>query len=121
MKPKFLRSFVAKAKLSGDIVTHKYLNGYPVIDLIHVFDLVGLILNVLKTEFNGAVNISGGYVKSTFAIAKCIVKEMGSSSSVGSVSVNCRARNIIVSNRLVGLKFKWKPVRKFEEELSKIY
>nr|MCU0323536.1 NAD-dependent epimerase/dehydratase family protein [Chitinophagaceae bacterium] len=49
-KPKFIFNFINKALAADDIVTHKYLNGFPCLDLLYVDDLIDLIIKVCKSN-----------------------------------------------------------------------
>ena len=108
-KPKFIYNFMEKAKRSEPIITHRYLNGNPALDLLHIDDFVDSIVRVYKHQYVGALNIGTGILTSTWDIAEKLRNDLGSNSRIEQTQIEtytaCVAMNYQKANRILG----WHP------------
>ncbi len=121
-KPKFIYTFFQKALKHETIFTHKYLNGLPVLDLIHVNDVVSAIECVIKAKPSNLfdLNIGFGVGYSTFDIAR-MIKEMCSSNSViMHHEINDFVANIIMDINKAKKVFGWAHQINIKEGLKDI-
>lgn len=119
-KPKFIFNFINKALGNEKIITHKYLNGFPHLDLLYVDDLIELIIKICKANFIEDINVGSGKIYSTLDIAKMICKILNSKSEVSSIEVDDYAANIIMDNSKAKELFKWNTSLEIEDGLKKV-
>lgn len=119
-RPKFIYTFIEKARLSLPITTHRYRNGSPALDLLHVSDLVSAFVSVLNLSYSGTLNIGTGVLTTTLRIAEILKGILGSESSVEQVQletdVACIAMNCLRAEKELG----WRPVLTLESGLRSI-
>ena len=120
LKPKFLLNFISKAKTGRKIETHKYSNGFPFVDMLHIDDAVECIYKILKKGVVGEFSISGKDPLSTHSIAEIVVRKLKSSSEISSISIRDKYCNIVADNQIAFKNFGWKPIRKFNEALDEL-
>lgn len=108
-RPKFIWNFLEKAFRNQEIVTHKYINGFPILDLIHVDDLCGAIVAAVDRPFEGAINIGTGIGTSTAEVAGKIVELVGSHSKVKHIELSGYAGNIIMDIERASTILGWSP------------
>jgi UDP-glucuronate decarboxylase len=119
-KPKFLFNFLNKALTNQDIITHKYLNGFPSLDILYIGDLVNAINKICDFNSLDSFNIGSGRNYSTLEIAELIVKITNSKSKVKSVLIEEFTSNIIMDNSKSKLLLDWIPEIELEEGLTKL-
>jgi nucleoside-diphosphate-sugar epimerase/rhodanese-related sulfurtransferase len=108
-RPKFINNFTEKALQSKPIVTHRYRNGEPAMDMLYVDDFVTAVVAVLKSGFTGTLNLGTGLLTSTRQIAQMISEKLHSRSKIEQVSINadvaCIAMNWDYAQKEIG----WEP------------
>jgi len=119
-RPKFVYNFLAKALRGDPIVTHRYLNGDPHLDLLFVDDFIDALVRVLRTEFDGSLNIGTGCTVSTREVAEWIVGECGSPSSVESRQIDEYAPNIAMDHARASRELGWRPTTSWRDGLADI-
>ena len=117
---KFIYNFVQKAKKDLPIYTHKYKNGFPVLDLINVKDAALAIESVMKKKFSGTINIGSGTGLSTFEIAQKIKKACGSKSKVVFWQMDGSVANIVADSKEAKRFLGWSPKIAFDKGLKEI-
>jgi nucleoside-diphosphate-sugar epimerase len=121
-KPKFIYNFFQKALNNETVFTHKYLNGQPALDLIHIDDAVRAIECLIKAKPDGSfdLNIGSGVGYSTFDIAK-IIKEMCDSNSViMHHEINDFVANIVMDINKAARVFGWRPTINIKDGLKEV-
>ncbi|MFA6636508.1 MAG: NAD-dependent epimerase/dehydratase family protein [Candidatus Omnitrophota bacterium] len=108
-RPKFIYNFIEKALSGCDVIAHKYLNGFPHLDMVHIDDLVSAMVSIIKNNFSGKVNIGSGKGASTTEVADLIIKILSSKSRVRHKQINDFAPNIIMDISFAIRKFGWNP------------
>ncbi len=119
-KPKFIFNFINKALANEEIITHKYLNGYPSLDLLYIDDLIDLLIKICKTYTTGELNVGSSKIYSTFEIAKLICEITNSKSKISSVEIQDYTSNIIMDNRCAKEKLEWNTTLELKEGLEKV-
>jgi UDP-glucuronate decarboxylase len=117
-KPKFIYNFLNKALMNEKIITHEYSNGYPVLDLININDVVNAFKKILNSKITGVVNIGTGIGCSTKDIAYAIKECVGSSSIVEHVKIDSYTPNIVMNTKKANEVLGWQPRYKIEEWLD---
>jgi len=121
-KPKFIYTFFQKALKNETIFTHKYINNLPILDLIHVNDVISAIERIIRAKpassFN--LNIGSGIGHSTFEIAK-MIKEMCSSNIViRHHEINDFVANIIMDISKAKKVLGWHPTINLKDGLKQM-
>jgi len=121
-KPKFIYTFFQKALKDETIFTHKYLNSLPVLDLIHVNDVVSAIECVIRAKPDNSfdLNIGSGVGYSTFEIATMIKEMCGSNSAIMHQELDDFVANIIMDINKAKKVFGWAPQINIKEGLKDI-
>lgn len=119
-KPKFLQHFIGKALAGEEIMTHRYRNGLPHLDLLHVDDLVDAVVAAVAGEFDGALNLGSGVSVSTDAAARQIVEHVGSESVVRHREIDADAPNVVMDIARAQRALGWAPRVDFDEGLGRL-
>ncbi len=116
-KPKFIFNFMSKAANDKTIVTHKYLNGFPTLDLLHVDDLTGALSALIDSDYSGTLHVGSGQSVSTADVANLIVKLTDSRSEVEHSEIQDYAPKIVMDYTRAQTVIGWKPEILFEDGL----
>lgn len=117
-RPKFIYNFLDKARTGEAIVTHRYRNGDPAMDMLYIDDLVNLIAQVVRTGFSGTINAGTGSLTSTYDAAHMLADLVGSKSRVERTCIETdTARIAMDASRAFGT-FGWKPAISFLDGIS---
>jgi len=108
-RPKFIWNFLEKAIRNEDIITHKYLNGYPILDLLHVDDLSRAITTATHRRTKGVINVGSGIGTSTRDIAKLIINITNSRSKIRHIEIEKCSSNIIMEIGYASKVLGWQP------------
>lgn len=119
-KPKFLYNFIDKALSGKEIFTHRYINGSPMLDLLHIDDLVAAIDSIAGSSFEGEINLGSGVGISTLEIATLVCELTKSTSGIRQVPVNDYASNIIMDNSVARKTFGWSPALNIRAGIQQI-
>jgi len=119
-KPKFIYSFIDKARRSETIFTHQYSNGAPSLDLLYVDDFVAALLSALRSEFTGDLNIGTGQLTSTMKIAEMLIEKLGSSSLIKPVLIDAEVASVALDCRRAREVLDWGPTLNIDDGLSRI-
>lgn len=119
-RPKFIYNFIEKALQAKPIVTHRYINGEPALDLLHVEDFIDAVVSVLRTGFVGALNLGTGTLTSTHQIAHMIVDRLNSASSVRHSAIETHVANVAMDSHCALKALNWIPKISFEAGLDRI-
>jgi nucleoside-diphosphate-sugar epimerase len=106
--PKFLFNFLQKAARSEKITVHKYINGYPILDLMHVNDFCKAVKVILEKNASGTFNIGSGDNYSSKNIAEIICLSMDSKSPIKFINIDDYFANIVFDPQKI-FALGWKP------------
>lgn len=118
-RPKFLYNFLDKARKNEKIITHKYKNGEPKLDLIYIDDAIEGIILAYKKEITGKYNLGSGKLFGTKYIADSIVKYLGSTSVVEYREIDNYWANISMDSKEFNKLTGWQVKTGFKEWLTK--
>jgi len=119
-KPKFIYNFINKALKNEGIVTHRYKNGYPILDLLFIDDLIDAIKKAIVSNYVGEINVGSGYGISTFDIATIICDLTKSESKITHNEIQEYAPNIIMDTQFAQELLQWKPKTDIRYGLNEI-
>ena len=119
-KPKFIYNFIDKIKRSQRIVTHRYNNGAPALDLLYIDDLVSAVAKAVGSDFEGNLNIGTGVITSTPRIAEILREMLGGQSEIDSTLINSDTAGISMDARIAKKTLDWEPTIKIEQGLQMI-
>lgn len=117
-RPRFIWNFLEKALRNEEIVTHRYLNGLPALDLLYVDDLSAAIVAAVERREEGAFNVGTGVGTSTRRVAEMIVGQVGSSSKIRQIEIDRSVGNIVMDARRAATVLGWHPSTNLEQGLS---
>jgi len=116
-RPRFIFKFMQQAARNEEIIAHKYLNGFPCLDLLHVNDLVSALSAIIETDYTGALHVGSGRSISTTEIAHLIVRMIGSNSEVRHREIQEHMANILMDYSRATSILGWQPKITLEEGL----
>lgn len=119
-RPKFIHTFIQKALCGDKIVTHKYLNGLPSLDLLYIDDFLAVTVSAIESEITGEVNIGSGRAVTTKEVAEKIIKLARSPSKVSQISVNTYVTNITMDIQKAINTLGWTPMTTLDTGLEKL-
>lgn len=108
-KPRFIWNFLDKARQGQPITTHRYANGEPALDLLHIDDLISAIQKAIERETSDVFNLGGGELVSTRQVAEWIVKYIGSDSQIDFHQLTRYVGNIQMDSSHAKEKLGWQP------------
>lgn len=119
-KPKFIHNFIEKAQRAQTIVTHRYKNGDPALDLLYVDDLVSALVAVITTGFTGDLNLGTGILTSTREIAQMLRAMLGSVSQIEQTSIDSNVASIAMDWRRAQTELDWRPTVPLDSGLRRV-
>jgi UDP-glucuronate decarboxylase len=108
-RPKFIYNFIEKIRRSEKIVTHRYLNGAPALDLLYVDDLIDALARVCRREFVGDLNVGTQCLTATSLIAEMLRAEMGGASSIEETQIESHVACISMNYSKAADVLGWAP------------
>jgi UDP-glucuronate decarboxylase len=108
-RPLFIRNFIDLAGRGEALVTHRYSNGFPALDLMHVDDAVDGIARIVAAGAQGTYHLGTGTLTSTAEIARIVVEELGSPSSIHHTALDHSIANVAMDFTLAKDTFGWQP------------
>jgi UDP-glucuronate decarboxylase len=119
-RPKFIWNFVDKALLSAPIVTHRYRNGEPTLDLIHVEDVLAALLAIVEQRPETVLHVGTGVATSTAELARMLVSLTESSSTIDAQDVDGYAPNIVMESGKAQATLGWAPTHALADGLREL-
>ena len=119
-KPKFIYNFLNKAKKNETITTHKYVNGFPNVDLLHQEDIVDAIEKTININGNNVFNIGSGISLNTNEVAKFIVESLGSKSNIEINHIEDFYPNIQMNYSKINSLVGWHPQNNFKDFITNL-
>ena len=120
-KPKFIYNFVRQALEDAEIIrTHLYLNGPPMLDLMHESDLIRLVADLVIERPAGDFNAGGGRLYGTQEIAELIVAHCGARSRIEHTSVADHVANVLMDSSRARTLLGWRATRRLEDDLPEL-
>lgn len=119
-RPRFIYRFMELARCGEPIVTHRYLNGLPMLDLIHIDDAVSALARVAEKQVSGAFNVGSGIARSTTEVAQIITQILDSQSRISSTEITGFASNIVMDSTRAHNLLDWQPKANLMAELQKL-
>lgn len=116
-RPKFLHTFIEKTKKGEAIATHKYRNGLPALDLLHVSDAIIAIYKALNKSIYDDFNIGTGIITTTRQIAKWIVDWLKTERKINSIFIDKEIGNIAMDYSKATDLLGWQPEISIENGL----
>lgn len=108
-KPRFIANYIEKALMGNVISTHRYRNGLPHLDLLHVDDLAEAIVAIIREGTSDLFHVGPEINESTTEIAEWIVEFTRSRSQIEHRDIDGYAPNVILDASLVRRRFGWRP------------
>ncbi len=119
-KPRFIRNFAGKAARNSPIVTHRYQNGFPMLDLMHVDDLHRAIVLAVESDVADTLHLGTGRLTSTADIARTIVALLDSASSITHAGIDAPVANIAMDGSRAKATLGWLPRVDLDVGLSQV-
>lgn len=119
-RPKFIYNFIDKIKSSQRVVTHRYNNGAPALDLLYIDDLVSALVKAVGSDFSGNLNIGTGVITSTLEIAEILREFLNGKVDIDSITISSDAACIAMDARLASEKLGWQAAIGIKKGLQNI-
>ena len=112
--------FIGKLKQSQRIVTHRYRNGLPALDLLYIDDLVAVVTKAVGSGFSGNLNIGTGVIVSTQKIAEILRDLLGGGSEIDGILIDSDTAGITMDASRAQELLDWQPTISVEQGLQLI-
>lgn len=119
-KPKFIYNFIDKINRSQRIVTHRYKNGLPALDLLCIDDLVMAILQAVNSSFSGNLNIGTGVTTSTLRVAEILRELLGGHNEIDTTLIDSDTACIAMDSSKIQEILGWQATINVEQGLQSI-
>lgn len=119
-RPGIVNTFIRKALANDEIVTHRFKNGLPLVDLLHVTDFVNAIALAIEKKLVGKLHVASGQLLSTNELARQIVKSAASDSRVSIVEMPGNRNSAHLDASRAGIALDWRPTVKLSDGLSEL-
>lgn len=119
-RPWVLNTMIRKALAQKEITTHRYKNGTPLIDLIHVRDLARALQFAVEVQLTGVLHVASGKPITTRDLANLIVRKTNSSSKVVSVEMPGDYSMVRLDSTIATAILEWGPTIDLETGLSEL-
>lgn len=119
-RPGVLNTLIRRALADQEITVHRYQNGAPHINLIHVNDLARALRVALEKRLTGVVHVVSKEPISTHELARLIVRKANSSSRVVDVEMPGNYREVRLESMIAHSIPEWKPTTDLETGLSEL-
>lgn len=117
----FISKFFKAALQGVNILTHRYRNGLPVFDFLHLDDLVYAIRLALQVRPRMALNIGTGKSVSTYNLAQSIVRICNSPSVVETIDIDDNISKIVVEPSEAATQLGWAARIDLDEGLRRLW
>jgi UDP-glucuronate decarboxylase len=108
-RPGIVNTFARLAIAGKPIATHRYQNGVPKIDLLHVGDLARALQLTLENNLNGVLHLNSERLVSTDELARLVINIAASSSQTSYVELPSRHRSVQLVSRVAYDQLGWRP------------
>lgn len=108
-RPRFLWTFARKAVRGEPIVTHRYRNGPPVLDLLYIDDLVAALVAAVERLPGEVIHVGSGTGVTTLDVARLIVERTGSKSAVRQMDLDAWAPHVVMDVERAASLLGWRP------------
>lgn len=119
-KPKFIYNFIGKIKAGQPVVTHRYNNALPALDLMHIDDIVDGVVRAAESDYCGNLNIGTGVLTPIRDVAQMLMHLLGKTGEVGTTPIDgdtaCIAMDAARAYDVLG----WEATVALEQGLSDI-
>lgn len=119
-KPKFIHNFIGKARRNETILTHRYLDGDPALDLLHIDDFADALARVVRFAGEIDVNIGTGNLISTPAVADLVREFVGGTGAIGHTDVDSRTSCVAMDSRRARQRLGWSATTDIRAGLKQI-
>lgn len=116
-RPKLLWSFIRSAREGAEIIYHRYENGPARLDLLFQDDAIAAIGAVVRSGYEGTLQIGSGRSISILDIAEAVIARAGMG-TISSIPIRGYACNIVMDLTVAGRTLGWQPMIPFEEGLE---
>jgi nucleoside-diphosphate-sugar epimerase len=109
IRPSFLKPFVERALMNEPLVTHRYQNGLPHLDLMHLGNLVSAVAAIVEQKATGVFHFGAGLGVSTRVLAEKVIAAADSTSPIVHHEMEGRCPNIVMSTSKARSHLGWVP------------
>lgn len=108
-RPKYLHTFIEKALRDDNITVHRYRNGHPAVDLLHIDDFCRAVIAAIERNVSGVVHCGSGVGITTRDLVDLIQSVAGSHCNVSDHRIDANTPNVILDCSLATATLGWKP------------
>jgi nucleoside-diphosphate-sugar epimerase len=119
-RPRLIHAFHEAAMQGRVIKTHRFRNGRPALDLLHVTDAVEAITRVVQGKYSEVFHFGCGDLRSTSDLAALICRIAGRSVPRQEIDIDDDTSNIAFPSAKARATLGWKPEVSVEQGLTEM-
>jgi len=117
----FFNTFVRKAILGEEIVTHHFKDGPARVDLLHIKDFANAVRMAVNQRIEGVLHVASGALITTRELAERLVACIGSESTVRQIEMPGLNNLAQLDARRARTGLGWEPYISLEEGILDVY
>jgi len=119
-RPRLIRTFAAAISAGRKVVTHRYRNGAPALDLLHVEDAVSALVAILHSDKSGIFHFGTGRLTETQMIARHLSGLLGARLEHEEMAIEDETSNIAMDASKALQQLGWQAKIGVEDGLADI-
>jgi nucleoside-diphosphate-sugar epimerase len=119
-RPRLIRTFAEALRAGRQVLTHRYLNGVPALDLLHVDDAVSALTAIVQSECVGAFHFGTGKLTETPEIARLLARLLGTKLNHTELTIDDETSNIALASGKALQQLGWQPTIDAEAGLTTV-
>jgi nucleoside-diphosphate-sugar epimerase len=108
-KPKFIYNFIDAARAGRPIITHRYRNGDPALDLIYIDDVISALIGTIQARQPTKLNLGTGALTTTRDVAKIVCEHLGSKVPIQSQAIDTTVASVAMNSGKAKAALDWRP------------
>ena len=117
-RPRLIRTFAEAISNGRKVVTHRYRNGTPALDLLHIDDAVSALATVLQSDATGTFHFGTGRLTETPTVARHLSSLLGAPLEHEEMAIDDETSNIAMDAAKALLQLGWEAKISVEDGLA---
>ena len=116
----FLNTFVQRAAKGEDVEVHRYRDGAPVVEILHINDFATGLRMAIQAHMTGILHLGSGSPIDTPTLAALVCELSGTGAQVRQRNIARNVANVILDSSLARRALNWHPEISLDAGLGKL-